>query len=75
MVSLDFSMFHHVHYLPCYSSFSPPLTSCLDGHHVVFGEVVEGMDVVNAVEAEGSFKRKDEEQSYYHLVRDRGELC
>ncbi|THU85753.1 cyclophilin-like protein [Dendrothele bispora CBS 962.96] len=32
--------------------------SWLDGHHVLFGEVVEGMDVVKAVEAKGPLSGK-----------------
>ena len=34
------------------------VTSWLDGKHVVFGEVVEGADVVKAIEAEGSSSGK-----------------
>ena len=34
------------------------VTNWLDGKHVVFGEVVEGFDVVKAIEKEGSSSGK-----------------
>merc|ERR1719298_235595 len=46
-------------------------TSHLDGKHVVFGKVVEGMDVVKAIEAVGS---GDGKTSKKVVVADCGEL-
>jgi peptidylprolyl isomerase len=37
-------------------------TSWLDGKHVVFGKVVDGMDVVKAMEAEGSRSGRTKQQ-------------
>ena len=46
-------------------------TSHLDGKHVVFGKVVEGMDVVKAVEAVGSQSGKTSKDV---MVVDSGEM-
>jgi len=47
------------------------VTSWLDGKHVVFGEVIEGMDVVKAIEALGSHSGKT---SKTITIVDSGEL-
>ena len=55
----------------------PPLPPCyapclrLDGKHVVFGRVLEGMDVVKAVEAKGSSSGKTSAEI---VIVDCGEL-
>jgi len=41
-------------------------TSWLDGKHVVFGKVIEGMDVVKAVEAVGSQSGKTSKKAFAH---------
>merc|ERR1711967_192416 len=41
-------------------------TSWLDGRHVVFGKVIEGMDVVTAVEAVGSQSGKTSKEVIIH---------
>ena len=46
-------------------------TAWLDGKHVVFGKVVEGMDVVRAVEAVGSQSGKTSAEV---VVADSGEM-
>src|SRR3989338_5502932 len=46
-------------------------TEWLDGKHVVFGKVIEGMDVVNAVEAVGSGSGRTSQEV---KVTDSGEL-
>eukprot|EP00928_Gymnodinium_smaydae_P007536 TRINITY_DN126_c1_g1_i2.p2 TRINITY_DN126_c1_g1~~TRINITY_DN126_c1_g1_i2.p2 ORF type:complete len:198 (+),score=65.66 TRINITY_DN126_c1_g1_i2:61-654(+) len=46
-------------------------TSWLDGRHVVFGKVIEGMDVVSAVEAVGSQSGKPSKKV---TIADSGEL-
>ena len=46
-------------------------TSWLDGRHVVFGKVVDGMDVVKAIEAVGSQSGKPSKKV---VIADSGEL-
>ena len=46
-------------------------TSWLDGRHVVFGRVLEGMDLVNKIEAVGSQSGKT---SKVVTISDSGEL-
>ncbi|XP_022856502.1 peptidyl-prolyl cis-trans isomerase CYP19-4-like [Olea europaea var. sylvestris] len=46
-------------------------TSWLDGHHVVFGEVLSGMDVVYKIEAQG---RQDGIPKSQVIISDSGEL-
>ena len=46
-------------------------TALLDGKHVVFGKVVEGMDVVKKVEAVGSQSGKTSAEV---IVADSGEM-
>merc|ERR1719482_2236549 len=46
-------------------------TSWLDGRHVVFGKVIEGMDIVKAVEAVGSQSGKTSKKV---VIADSGEL-
>ncbi|VVB10306.1 unnamed protein product [Arabis nemorensis] len=47
-------------------------TSWLDGKHVVFGQIVEGMDVVKAIEKIGS---KSGKTSKRVVVADCGQIC
>lgn len=47
------------------------VTSWLDGKHVVFGEVVEGMDVVKAIEALGSQSGRTSKKV---VIADSGEV-
>ncbi|THG08667.1 hypothetical protein TEA_011285 [Camellia sinensis var. sinensis] len=46
-------------------------TSWLDGHHVVFGKVLSGMDVVSKIEAEG---RQSGDPRSEVVISDSGEL-
>ncbi|XP_047332573.1 peptidyl-prolyl cis-trans isomerase CYP19-4-like isoform X2 [Impatiens glandulifera] len=47
------------------------ITSWLDGHHVVFGKVISGMDIVYKIEAEGSQSGIPRKRI---LISDSGEL-
>ncbi|KAF5727988.1 peptidyl-prolyl cis-trans isomerase family protein [Tripterygium wilfordii] len=47
------------------------ITSWLDGHHVVFGKVISGMDVIYKIEAEGSKSGMPKSQV---TISDSGEI-
>ena len=49
-----------------------PHRSWLDGKHVVFGKVIEGMDVVKAVEKMGSQSGKTKKKV---VIADSGEIA
>ena len=46
-------------------------TQWLDGHHVVFGKVIEGMDVVKAIEAVGSQSGTPTKYKSFVILMDR----
>ncbi|CAK7325859.1 unnamed protein product [Dovyalis caffra] len=48
------------------------MTSWLDGHHVVFGKVLSGMDIVYKIEAEG---RQNGVPNHKVVVLDSGEMA
>ena len=66
-------------FFPTPFSLSPPkqffittvVTSWLDGKHVVFGEVLEGMDVVKKIEAQGTPSGSPAKKV---TIKDAGEL-
>ena len=57
--------------LPVEPDFTTVATPHLDGRHVVFGEVIEGMDVVRKIESVGS---RSGQPSGKVIIVDSGEL-
>ncbi|KAJ7274794.1 peptidyl-prolyl cis-trans isomerase [Mycena rebaudengoi] len=49
------------------------VTSWLDGKHVVFGEVVEGQDIVKKIESMGSESGAPKDKNYAIVIADSGE--